>query len=175
MARQPRAIEDSAAVVEPVTETITYIPGVGDPPITKWCGHTFQANVPKEITGHAEGGERDKLNFHLIERARENKHFRVGSGRGRREEKSMPKTAEEYRAHMIDWIKDPAIEHTDQLIARFARDRELQGSCEVGADDYAYLATLFMPRLHDLAKGDELTEGQVASIWINAGINQLPW
>jgi len=76
---------------------------------------------------------------------------------------------------MIDWIKDPAIEHTDQLIARFACDRELQAICEVGADDYAYLATLFMPRLHDLAKGDELTEGQVASIWINHGINQLPW
>jgi len=175
MARQPRAIEESESRVEPVTETITYTPGPQDPVSIKWCGHTFQANVPKEITGNSEGSDRDKLNFHLIERARENKHFRVGSGRSRREEKSLPKTAEEYRAYMIDWIKDPSIEHADQLIARFARDRELQVSCEVGADDYAYLSTLFMPRLHDLAKGDELTEGQVASIWINHGVNQLPW
>jgi predicted urease superfamily metal-dependent hydrolase len=29
-----------------------------------------------------------------------------------------------------------AIEHAIELIARFARDRELQAACEVGADDF---------------------------------------
>jgi hypothetical protein len=160
-----------------VTETITYIPGPMDPPVVKWAGYTFQANVPKELTGNAEGTAREKLNMHMIENARGNNFYKVGSGnsRPRREVSALPTTAEEYRAYMVDWLKDPHIEHAEQLIARFARDHDLQVASEVGADDYAYLATLFMPKLSDLAKADELTEGQVASIWINHGINQLPW
>lgn len=166
---------DEVAEAKPVTESITYLPGEGDPSTIKWCGHTFQANVPKEITGHAEGTERDKLNLQLIERARENKHFKVGNVRPKRDLQALPKTAEQYRAYVVGWLQDPSIQHADQLIKRFARDRDLQASCEVGADDYTYLATLFMPKLHELAKGDELTEQQVAAIWIQNGINQLPW
>jgi hypothetical protein len=176
MARNPRPSDDQAAAIEPVTETITYVPGPMDPVHTKWCGHTFQANVPKEITGHAEGTERERLNMHLIERARENKHFTVGSGRpARRERNALPKTADEYKAYMIEWVKDPSIDHAAGLIARFTRDRDLQAACEVGSDDFAYLGTLFMPKLHELARADELTEGQVAQLWVNAGFNQLPW
>lgn len=174
-ARAAKQVEGAEASSEPVTETITYMPGDGDPPTTKWCGIIFQANVPKEITGHAEGNERERLHHQLIERARDNKHFKVGSARRVSRDAAIPKTAEEYRAYAVSWIKDPSIDHADRLVARFAKDRDLQSACEVGADDYSYLATLFMPRLHDLAKADELTENQVASLWINAGINQLPW
>jgi hypothetical protein len=67
------------------------------------------------------------------------------------------------------------IEHADELIARFAKDRELQLACEVGSDDFAYLGTLFMPRLYDLAKADDLTAQQVSSLWISHGFNVLPW
>lgn len=176
MARQPKSSDDAAPAAEPVTETITYVPGPMDPPHVKWGGHTFQANMAKEITGHAEGSERDRLNLHVIERARENKHFVVGNARAPRRERSvLPKTAEEYKAYAIEWMKDPSIDHAAGLIARFARDRDLQAACEVGSDDFAYLGTLFMPRLHELAKADELTEGQVAQLWVNAGFNQLPW
>jgi hypothetical protein len=50
----------------------------------------------------------------------------------------MPKTAEEYRAYMANGCRIPgSIQHADLLIARFARDRDLQAACEVGADDYA--------------------------------------
>lgn len=175
MASQPKIAKDTAPAVESVTETITYLPGPMDPSSTKWGGIAFHANVAKEITGHAEGTEREKLNLHLIERARENKHFRVGNSRAKRDPMAAPKTAEEYRAYMVEWLKDPAIDHADTLIARFARDRELQMVCEVGSDDYSYLATLFMPKLHELAHADELTEGQIASLWIGHGINQLPW
>lgn len=177
MARQPRPIEAEDAAVEPVTETITYIPGQLDPSVTKWCGITFQANVPKEITGRADGSDRDQLMFHLIERAKENKHFKVGSGsaKPRREVSGPPKTADQYRAYFVEWLKDPAIERTSDLIARFARDRELHAACEVGAEDFSWMSTLFMPRLHELAKADELTEAQVSSIWINHGFNVLPW
>lgn len=179
MARQPRPIETTDdELAKLVTETITYVPGPMDPSVVKWGGMTFQANVPKEVTGHAEGTTAQQLAHQVIERARENKHFRVGEGassRPRREAVTLPKTSEEYRAYVVGWLKDPAIEHASDLIARFARDRELQAACEVGHDDFAYIATLFMPRLHELAKADELSEAQVSSLWINHGFNVLPW
>jgi hypothetical protein len=143
--------------------------------MVKWCGHTFQANVPKTITGHAEGTTAQKLNHHLIESAKENRHFRVGNAKPKREVATMPTTAEGYRAYMVEWLKDPNIQHADDLIARFAKDRELQAICEVGSDDYSYLGTLFMPKLHELARGDELTELQVSTLWAQRGINVLPW
>lgn len=161
--------------VEAVTETITYIPGPMDPPVVKWCGQTFQANVPKEVFGHPDGSAREQINHQLIERARDNKHFVVGNARPKRDQAALPTTAEQYRAYAVKWLTDPAVEHAEQLIARFAKDRDLQLACEVGADDYAYLATLFMPKLHELSRADELTEPQVATLWISHGINQLPW
>lgn len=174
MAKAVRS-EETGPETGAVTESITYTPGEGDPSTVTWCGHVFRANVPKDIAGHADGSEREKLNFGLIESAKLNKHFLVGNARPKREVNATPKTADEYRAYFVAWLKDPSMDHADKLIARFARDRDLQLTCEVGADDFAYLSTLFMPRLHELAKADELTEAQVASLWINAGVNQLPW
>lgn len=175
MAREPKVKEAELPVVEPVTETITYMPGDGDPPSVKWGGHTFQANVPKEITGHAEGNSRDQLNMQIIESARTNKHFRVGNAQRKRDAMSAPQTAEEYRAYAVGWIKDPSISSTKGLIERLAKDRTLQMACEVGTDDYSYISTLFMPRLHELARADELTDNQVADIWFQSGFTQLPW
>jgi hypothetical protein len=176
MARAQRVVEGSELPLsEPVTETIIYIPGEGDRPSVVWCGHTFHANVPKDITGNAGGSAREQLNMQLIERARENKHFVVGGVRKKRDARSDPRTQMEYRAYAIEWIKDPSIEHADQLIARLAKDRDLQLTCEVGYDDFAYLATLFMPRLHDLAKGDEINETQLGTLWLGHGYNVLPW
>lgn len=175
MARAPKVVEETEPAVEPVTETITYLPGEGDKASVLWGGHTFHANVPKEITGHAEGTAAQKLNLHLIERARENRLFAVGDGKPKRQAATVPATAEQYRAYLVDWLKDPSIQHADQLIARFAKDRELQADCEVGSDDYAYIATLFMPKLHELARIDELSDAQLAAIWISHGFNQTPW
>ena len=45
---------------ELVKESVTYIPGEGDPATVKWCGHTFRANVPVPIEGHPEGSERQR-------------------------------------------------------------------------------------------------------------------
>jgi hypothetical protein len=176
MARPKRIVEDEPEMMtDPVTETITYIPQDGDRPTVTWCGNTFHANIPKDITGRESGTERERLNFHLIERARENKHFAVGGVRKKRDAKTEPKTQMEYRAYAIEWIKDPGIQHADQLIARFAKDRELQEACEIGYDDFAYLCNFFMPRLHELAKGDELNEPQVGQLWLAHGYNVLPW
>jgi hypothetical protein len=175
MARTERIVEKAEPTVEPVTETITYTPGQNDPAVVKWCGQTFHANVPKDITGHAEGSVKEQLNFHLIQSARDNKHFKVGNAKPKRDPAALPTTAEGYRSYMVEWLKDPSIQHADELIARFARDRELQATCEVGSDDYSYLSTLFMPKLHELARGDDLNEPQVAAIWIQNCFNVLPW
>lgn len=165
MARQPKpAVENETTSVEPVTELVTYLPGPMDPPTTKWLGHTMHANVPKPITCHPDH----------MEIARGNKFFSVGNAPRARESNKPPKTSEEYRAYMIAWLGQK-YDHTSDLIARFVRDRELQIACEVGADDYAYLGTLFMPKLHELARADEFSEQQVASMWLQHGVNQLPW
>lgn len=175
MAPRTKPSDGEGLPAAPVTETITYLPGNGDPPTVKWAGHVFHANVPKDITGHPEGSASEQLNHQLIVGARDNKHFKVGNSRPKREANETPKTAEQYRAYMVGWLQDPSIQHTNELIARFARDRELQAACEVGSDDYSFLATLFMPKLHELAKADELSEQQVAAVWVQNGINQLPW
>jgi hypothetical protein len=159
-----------------VTETITYVPGQHDPAHVKWGNFTFQANVPKEVTGNPDGTSSEKLNHHIIESARNNPCFVVGKDKpARRDKASAPKNAREYSAYFIDWLKDGHFETAEELIARFAKDRDLQAKCEVGPDDFAYLGTLFNPRLADLAKAEALTEPQVAAIWISHGINQLPW
>ena len=171
MAKQPRLIDDVApgdvapAAGDLVTETITYLPGPMDPPVTKWRGHVVHANLPKEIRAPADH----------FEHARGNKFFRVGADPVKPEKRQAPTTSEQYRAYIVDWLQDPAIQHAEDLIARFAKDRELRGRCEVGSDDYSYIATLFTPKLHDLARADELTENQVAHLWIQHGFNELPW
>lgn len=172
---KPKTADDTLLLSEPVTEMITYMPDPTDAPTTTWCGHTFHANVPKEIRGHVDGTSLERANMRLIEAARTNRFFRVGDAKVEKSASALPTTAEQYRAYMVGWLSDTGIQHVDELIARFARDRELQAACEVGTDDYAYLGTLFMPRLHHLAKMDEMNDLAVASAWARAGFNVLPW
>lgn len=180
MAKQPRVAGETEPASEPYTEMVTYTPGPLDPVTAKWCGHVFHANVAKEIKAHADGAERDKLNHHLVERARENKFFLVGTAKdgtakAKRDPQAMPTTAREYVGYMVEWLKDDSIQNAEQLISRFARDRDLRATCDVGTDDYNYLATLFMPKLHELQRMDELSDAQIGSLWVSHGINQLPW
>lgn len=180
MARQPKPQGDDEQVSEAVTESITYVPGEGDPSFVKWGGHTFKANVPKEITGHPDGTATEKLNHQIIESARTNPSFNVAGEKKRRRSDQLPTDQKSYKAYMIGWLKEekdgaPLYQHAEQLIARFAQDRDLQAKCEVGYDDYQYLGSLFMPKLHELAHADELADGQVAAIWVQYGYNQLPW
>jgi len=177
MARQStKTVEEQPELeVLPVVEMITYVPGLGDPSHVTWAGHTFHANIAKEVRGHAAGTEREKLNAHLIARARENKLFSVGNAKARRDPAKEPTTAEEYRGYFVEWMKTPSIQHAEDLVARLGRDRDLQHVCGVGTDDFDFMRDLFMPKLHDLAKQDELTQAQLADIWIRHGFNQLPW
>lgn len=163
-----------------VTETITYIPGHGDPAITMWGGVTFHANTPKELTGHPDGTKREQLNMELIERARDNKHFTVGGVPRAKKKASAPENADQYRAYMADWLKEEhhgerVINSVTKLIERFAKEREMRVPCEVGASDYDLIGTLFNARLGELAKQEELTAEQLSALWVQHGFNELPW
>lgn len=180
----PRAAaksEDTLPIAEPVVETLTYVPGEGDPASTKWGGHTFHANTPKEIRGHTEGTRAEQINAQIIELARNNPFFRVGNERApRREVPKEPTTPAEYKAYFVGWLKtfhpmDAEGALADGLVGRFARDRKLHESCEIGADDFAFISDLFMPRLHEFAKADGLDAKGVAAVWLRHGYNQLPW
>lgn len=175
MAKAARVVEDVGLIYDPVSEMVTYVPGRDDPVQVVWCGHTFVANVPKEIKGHPSGTEREKLNAGLIEAARGNKLFVVGNAKPKRDAVKQPETSEEYRAYFVDWLKASHFDHAEELIQRFAKDRERQASCGVGTDDFEFMATLFMPRLHELARADELNEPQLAAVWVRNGYNTLPW
>ncbi|WP_445222255.1 hypothetical protein ACKWRH_21610 [Bradyrhizobium sp. Pa8] len=159
-----------------IAEKITYVPGQHDPSHVKWGGHVFQANVPKEIKGDPDGTSTEKLNHEIIERAKGNPHFIVGDGKQpRTPREKAPTDAKGYLAYFVGWLKDETFETPEELIARFARDRELQAKCDVGPDDFARVGELFAPRLHELAKACDMSEAQVAAVWVNHGYNQLPW
>jgi hypothetical protein len=176
MAKNARAIvEEPELIPDPVTEMITYSPGPMDPVHVTWCGHKFEANIGKEIKGHAAGTAREQLNAGLIEAARNNKLFRVGNAKAKRDPAKDPATAEEYRQYFVEWLKLPGFDHAEDLIARFSKDRDLQTLCGVGTDDYEFMGTLFMPKLHELAKRDELNDNQLGAVWLRYGYNQLPW
>lgn len=160
-----------------ISETVTYVPGHMDPVHVKWCGHTFHANVPKDIKGDAEGSAAERLNAQLIEAARGNPHFVVGdpAKAPRKPRDKMPGDAKGYLAYFVAWLKDETFETPEELIGRFARDRDLQAKCEIGPDDFARIGELFMPKLADLAKANDMAEAQLAAVWVNHGYNQLPW
>jgi hypothetical protein len=173
--------QDEMPLSETVTEIVTYMPRERTDPVSvTWAGRTFHANDPVEMTGRQDGTDRERLNFHIIERARENRCFVVGNERPKRDAKKRPETAEEYRAHMVDWLNDvgrseSSIRTVDELIGRFAKDIPLQEACGVGTDDFAFLGSLFMPKLYALQKAEEMTDNQVAKVWIGHGVNMLPW
>lgn len=181
---KPAEVAAEELAAKPYKELVTYVPGNGDPVMTLWGGHTFRANEPKELACHAEGSAREKLNHEIVERAKDNKHFTVGaagSSKPRRKPSVMVETPEQYRAHLADWMKEtgadgqPVVKSASDLVARFAKERDMRVFAEVGASDYDMIGTLFMPKLHDLAKADELSADQVSQLWKNAGFNELPW
>lgn len=130
---------------EAVSETVTYLPGPEDPPQVKWAGYIFRANTPRTVT-----------NAELIEKARGNKHFKVGAfdpsrdGVEAMEQSPGPKTSDQYRAHAVAWLKK--MESVDELDRKWASEEVLRIDCEVGADDIDFLRDLFNPKRAELRK-----------------------
>lgn len=144
-------------------EIVVYRPGEGDPSSCKWRGVTFKANVPVRI----------KSADH-IDAARGNKFFHVGSGDMEDDgPRRQPKNAMEYRAHVVDWMKNTR--SIDDLAAAWSADRVLREKCEVGEDDVSFLGTLVEPKLRQLRLEAGLSEMDVARIWVKHGVLDLPW
>jgi hypothetical protein len=143
-------------------EDIVYCPGEGDPNTVRWRGIEFKANVPVRVT-----------NAEHIEAARGNKFFRVGAARPNDMPLGAPKTAMEYRGHVVDWIK--GCETVDQVASHWGSDRNLRVKCEVGQDDIDFLGTLVEPKLRALRLQEGLSEMQVAGVWVKHGVLEFPW
>lgn len=146
-------------------EDVTYLPGEGDPSSCKWRGIEFKANVPVRVLETERPG--------LIDAARGNRFFRVGSERSGSAPMGPPTTAMEYRGHVVDWLKDCTT--VDQIVSHWAADRDLRTKCEVGQDDISYLGTLVEPKLRQLRMAEGLSEMDVAGIWVKHGVLDLPW
>lgn len=150
---------------EAAGEDLTYLPGPGDPLTTHWRGVAFKAGETIRVT--------DPLH---IEAARTNRFFRVGKGDPKdtgRNPNDGPKTAMEYRAHVVAWIK--TCDSVEGLVKHWADDRVLRQTCEVGDDDVKWLGTLAEPVLYDLRRKQGMSDTDVARVWIKYGVLDLPW
>lgn len=143
MARVP---SKDTAKADGTSELVTYRPGPEDPTQVRWDGHVFHANIPKTVTKTA-----------LIEKARKNRFFHVGpfnpatdSVPLSEDQSATPKTAEQYRAFAVEWLKK--IDSVEELDTRWAAEEPLRMSCEVGTDDIEYLMDLMLPKRAELKK-----------------------
>jgi hypothetical protein len=166
----------------PLSEQITYLPREGDPPSTRWHGHVFHANVPKTVT-KAE----------LIEAARNNRFFKVGSFDPAKDSTAAlsevpaddPKTSEQYRARVVAWLKrlDKISADPEQgpggaleaMVKTWAKEQHMREACEVGSDDYSYIGSLFLPKMHQFSQAAGLNQQAVAELWARNGVFQLPF
>lgn len=146
MARLPLSSKSDVPEAQGKPEQVTYRPGPEDPAQVKWNRHVFHANIPKMVHDQA-----------LIEKARANKFFHVGPFNPATDavpvvETTLPKTAPQYRAWAVAWLKEMRSER--ELDERWAKEETLRIDCEVGADDLEYLGTLFEPKRYELRKID---------------------
>ena len=146
MAPRPDSKTDAATTTAlPLGEdTVTYVPGEGDPIQVKWRGHAFRANVPKTIK-----------NAEHLEAARGNPYLHVGpfdpAKHGQPTVVKGPPVTDgrSYRAHVVAWLK--TCESAQDLVAKWAGDQKLRDLCEdIGAEDYAWLGTVIEPKLATL-------------------------
>lgn len=145
-----------------LAEDVTYIPKEGDPLSVKWRGVEFKANVAIRVTR----GD-------LLDAARANRFFRVGSEPVANDPTAPPKTAMEYRGYVVGWINGCTT--VEQVAAHWAADRQLRVTCEVGQDDVSYLGTLVEPKLRQLRLAEGLSEMDAANVWVKHGVLDLPW
>ena len=144
-------------------EHVTYWPGHGDPHTVKWRGIEFKAGQPKKLR-HAEH----------IEAARGNRYFHVGDGDAPEVNPNLgPTDANGYRAHVVRWLDDMVT--VEELIAKWAGEREMRDRCGTGDDDIRFLGPLVEPKLREMRRKEGLNDRQVADVWMKYGIFDLPW
>jgi hypothetical protein len=167
---EKKANQDGPAKEPEAGELVTYRPGAGDSHEVKWRGVKFTANEPVRIYDQEH-----------IDSARGNSHFSVGEGAKANSESSGPPTnAMGYRGHVLDWVKatdsitEPRLA-IDAIARQWGADRGLREQCEVGRDDISYLGTLIEPKLRMLRQQAGMSENDVAGVWVQRGVLDLPW
>jgi len=153
---------EDAAEVASVVETITYMPGKGDPDVCSWRRMTFPAGVPVEVSDAS-----------MIKAARGNRYFHVGSGIPAKNPNRGPDDDMSYRGHVVEWLKETTT--VDQLAEKWASEETLRQQCEIGDVGIRYLGTLIEPKLRDMALMEGLDSVAVAKLFIKHGILMLPW
>lgn len=164
-----------------MSEQVTYVPGEEGPTSVKWAGHVFHANVPKtvEYIEYADEDAKPHPNKALVEKARGNRFFRVGAFDPNSEHPlpegftGEPKTSDQYRAHVVGWLKKTA--DINDMVQRWVSEANLREMCEFGSDDYIWLGSLFLPKMHDLAKQAGMNDNQLSALWQQHGVMQLPF
>ena len=146
----------------PSGKDITYLPSPGDLLETKWRGVVFKAGTPVRVT-----------DLEMIEKARANPFFRIGSEPLPIKPNAPPVTAAGYRSHLVAWLGE--VRTLEGLVSRWVADRNLRASCEVGSDDTDVLGPLLDQKAQFLAAQDGLNAQRVAQVWIAHGIFELPW
>lgn len=149
------------AKVTEAAPRVTYLPGDGDPAVTKYRGITFKAHQPTEVTKE------------IVDAVRGNRFFQIGDEPVQQAATDLPKTHEQYRAWVINWMKD--VSTVRDLIRHWTEDQSLRHTCEVGSDDMNYLGTIIAPKVEGMRRSEGLSEQQLANLWIQAGVFELPW
>jgi hypothetical protein len=159
--RPPKSAEPEVQLGAAVSETITYVPGEGDPATVKWGGIVFEANKPQTINGHTgdplkkECTRQERLNADVIERARKNKFFRIGAFDPRKDSVKVeptegPQNSAQYRQHAVTWFAN--VKSVEELDSKWIGEEPLRKECEVGGDDIDYLMSVFTPKRAELRK-----------------------
>lgn len=122
---------------------ITYRPREGDPINTRWHGHKFQGNVARPVTDTT-----------LIDLAKVNPWFEVeGFERAKDAEiPDTPKTAEQYRAHAINWIK--TAKSAREMAQLMREEASLRDACGVGSDDMDLIMVYYNPKFAELKRAE---------------------
>lgn len=124
-------------------QDVTYVPGPSDPASVTWRGQVFYANTPKTISDPAH-----------LDAAAGNRFFKVGvfdrNEASQVQAPDMPKTSEQYRAHVIRWLT--RVGTVGELTQRWEVEEPLRIACDVGTDDIEFLMGLIGPKREELRK-----------------------
>ena len=61
---------------------------------------------------------------------------------------------------------DEGVNTVDDLVTKWSEDRDMRRVCEVGRDDIDWLGRLFEPKLHHMRIEEQLSELDVAGIFV---------
>lgn len=163
--KQAETVEEDAPVsdMSKLFDEVTYVPGHGDRPVTKWNGIEFRANVavriPRNKCVMAPVKQESQLpdgsivtraierRIPMVELARGNPVFMVNGVKPKKREGldvRLPVDANSYRSYAIRWIAGCNL--ADEMIDRWNGEQKLRDRCGVDAQDLHHILPFFEAR-----------------------------